>query len=151
MADHRAEQIMDAFFTNIDGLATTKNSVKRDRPYNVESGVNCALSLYQGSDVPYEEGIQNWTYQDMMLTVVIEIFVKAASTTPISQTLNQIRKEITVALQAVASPPLGLGFCHEIEEGESFEPQLEVAEQPTAVQRFEWLVKYRRSRADPSA
>lgn len=151
MADHRAEQIMDAFVTEVTGLDTTKNSVVRDRPYNVELGDNCALSIYQGTDVPYEEGIQNWTYQDMVLTVVIEILVKAASSMPISQTLNQIRKEITTTLQAVADPPLGLSFCIEIEEGTSFEPQLEIAEQPTAVQRFEWMVKYRRSRTDPSA
>lgn len=151
MAAHRAEQIMVAFVSNVMGLTTTKNSVVRDRAYNVEDGDNTALSIYQGDDIPLEDGLQNLNNIDMTLTVIIEIHVKAASTEPISKILNKIRKEITIALQAVADPPLALAWTIEIDESSGFEPQLEIGEKPTAIQRMEWMIKYRRSRTDPSA
>ena len=148
MADHRAEQVMDAFTTLVTGLATTGSNVVRDRPYDVEGSVNEALSVYQGPDNPADES--PWPYIDSELTIYTDIHVRGASTTPISQTLNLIRKEMVLAIMADYTLALA-GIVHEIEEGIAGAPDIEPGEKPIATQRVEWKAKYRRSITDPSA
>lgn len=148
MADHRAEQIMDAFIALVTGLATTSANVTRDRAYDVEGDVDAALSVYQGLDDPLDES--PWPFIDSELMIYTDLHVRVSSATPISQTLNEIRKEMVVAV--MADHTLGLaGIVHEIEEGAASAPDIESGEKPIATQRIEWKVKYRRSLTDPSA
>lgn len=147
MADHHAEQVMDAFTTSITGLATTGLNVIRDHAYDVDSGVAAALSVYQGSDEPVDES--SWPFIDSELTIYTDVHASVGSSVPISQTLNQIRKEMVVAV--MADYTLGLaGIVHEIEEGIASEPEIEPGDKPIAFQRVEWKVMYRRSVTDPS-
>jgi len=153
MADHRAEQVVQAITTALTGLATTASNVSRDRIYNVDDddNINEALSVFMGSDAPVSDDESSWAITSSILTVRIEIFVKSPSTTPISQVMNQIRKEITIALMSNLNPVLGLNFCEDIVEGEAEEPEINKAEQPTGLQNTYWHIQYQRSRTDASA
>ncbi len=147
MADHRAEQVMDAFTSLVMGLATTGANVVRDRVYDVPNDVDAALSIYIGSDEPIEES--PWPYIDSLLTIYADINVRINSDVVVSQWLNLIRKEMVVAIMVDVT--IGLSFVHEIEESIANAPDMSHGEQPVAVQRTEWTVKYRRSITDPSA
>jgi len=150
MADNRAEQIMDAFTTLVTGLTTTGSNVERDRAYAFDDSINYALAVYQGDDTPFDRTDQNWFNINHDLEVSIVIHARLASSTPISQTLNLIRKEITAAV--LADYTLGLSFVIDTVEGNSLKPVIDIGgEKPIAIQTFNWLVKYERSRTDPSA
>lgn len=138
---------MDAFTALVTGLTTTGSNVVRDRAYDVESNVAAALSVFQGADEQADES--PWPFIDSELTVYTDVHVRESSDTPTSQTLNLVRKEMVVAI--MADYTLGLSFVHEIEEGIAGAPDIEPGEQPIAIQRIEWKVKYRRSITDPSA
>ena len=148
MADHKAEQILDAFTTAVTGLATTGANVERDKVYNLDDAITAGLSVEMGSDIKRDDETQGWELVMYTLSVVINIYVKQSSSTPLSQTLNQIRKEIVVALQA--APTLGLSFVQDTIEGSALEPVNGPGEKPMSMQRFEWAVVYQRSRTDPS-
>lgn len=147
MADHRAEQIMDAFVTAITGLTTTGTNVKRDRVYGWTS--TPAISVFQGDDTPIPYIDRNYSLDDFMLNIHLEFHVDEADSIPVSQTLNQIRKEVIIAIQA--APTLGLSFVIDTEEGTTYRPIIEHIDKVTATQSMDFEIKYRRSRTDPSA
>jgi hypothetical protein len=150
MADHKAEQIMDAFVSAVTGLTTTGSNIERDRAYMWEDARLPALAIYQGDDTPTPYADRNYYRDDYHLTIHIDIHVKIATGTALSQTLNLIRKEITAAIQA--DPYLGLsGFVIDCEEGTALRPVIEFADKPTAVQTLEYRVRYWRARSDASA
>lgn len=147
MANHRVEQIMVAFEAAIIGLTTTGTNVKRDRIYAWTT--TPAISLFQGDDVPVPYADRNYSIDDYELTIHVEMHVDEANNIPVSQTLNQIRKEIIIAIQA--DPYLGLpSFVIDTEEGTAFRPSIEHVDKVTATQVMDFTVKYRRSRTDPS-
>lgn len=146
MADHHAEQIMAAVTTLLTGLATTGANVMRDRVYDVDAGVDQALSIYIRDDDPMEDS--PWPYIDSMLTLYVDIHVRTGSDTPVSKTVNQIRKEMVIAI--LADYKMGLSFVHEVVESIANFPATDYVEQPVVVQRTEWSIKYRRSQTDPS-
>lgn len=148
MADHRAEQIMDAFTATVTGLATTGTNVVRDRVYPIGAGVDNGLSVYMGIDDPASRDDQSWNIHNSFLDIRIDMQVRLSSSTDISQQLNLIRKEIVVALQA--DPTLGLSFVVDLIEGIAAAPMEGVADQPIWLQAFNWTVHYERSRSDPS-
>ena len=148
MTDHRAEQIMDAFETILTGLTTTGTNVKRDRVYNWTT--TPAISIFQGDDIPLPYEDRNYSIDDYQLSISIEMHVDESNDTPVSQTLNQIRKEVIIAIQA--DPYLGLSsFVIDTEEGTAYRPTIEHIDKVTATQVMDFTVKYRRSRTDPSA
>ena len=150
MALHRAEQVTAAFESFITGLSTTGSNIDRDRAYAWDASISSALSLYQGVDEPFNPDTQNYHFVDHRLTLRIDIHVRRASVTPLSQALNAIRKEIALALQA--SSNLGLNFVIDIIEGPALEPVIDASgDKPTAIQAYNWYILYRRSRTDPSA
>lgn len=149
MADHRAEQIMSAIETLLTGLTTTGSNVKRDRVYSWDTANLPALSIFQGDDTPIPYADRNYFQDDFELTVHIEMHAENADTIPISTTLNQIRKEVIIAIQADYT--LGLSFVIDTEEQIASQPQIEHINTTTATQVMDFTVKYRRSRADPSA
>lgn len=147
MADHRAEQILDAVVTSLTGLSTTGSNIFRGRHYSLESGSMPALLVYMGSDEPIEMLSQS------LIDSLIEVRVESRTMSPTAQldeSLNQIRKEVTIALQADFSQ--GLDFVLNLEEGKADEPEFsDSGEQPVARQVMNWRITYRRSRTDPSA
>lgn len=140
---------MDALETRLTGLTTTRDFIVRDRPYPAEEDTVSALSLYQGGELPSDE-TESFSFIDMDMVFYIDIHVRESSDYPITQKLNQIRKEINIAVSANDSPPLGLEFCIDLEERGTEEPARGESEYPMARQRMTWTIKYRRSRNDPS-
>jgi hypothetical protein len=140
---------MAAFTAAVTGLATTGQNVVRDRPY--DQVAPCALSIFLGPDTPIGDDDKVYQFIDSYLTIYVDVRVKQSSLIPVTITLNQIRKEIVVAINPEPPNPFGLTFCHWIAEGIAGDPDYDVGDQPTASQRLEWIVKYRRSQSDPSA
>lgn len=148
MADHRAEQIVARVQTLVTGLATTGSSVARGRGDAVPQEQTPALRVYMGADRindPWLPGLL-----DSEIEVVIQAHVHDSATN-VETKLNQIRKEVTIAL--AADFQIGLGaFVHALVETGAERPALggDLAK-PAAAMEMNFLVKYRRSRADPSA
>ena len=140
---HRAEQIVATIVTTLTGLTTTGANVFRGREYNIPDTNLPALKIYMGTDTKLEEYSQG--QMDWELSIRIVGVVK--STGQIDTTLNLIRNEITVALQADHTQ--GLGFLLDSIEGDAAEPIFSVGDQQIAEQELEWQFMYRRSRNDP--
>lgn len=148
MADHRAEQIADALVTKVTGLATTGANVFRGRVHEIPEASLPALCVYVGSDVPRSDGgSSSYRYIDGDLTVMVEAVAKAS--TGVDSTLIQIRKEVTIALQADVTQ--GLAFVMNTEEGPATIDLNGDGDKPVGRMRMDWSIRYRRSRTDPSA
>ena len=147
MALHRAEQIIAAVKTLVTGLTTTGANVDRGRGEEVAAELTPALRVYMGADTIVEPWAQQLLDSD--LEVVIEAKVHDAAAN-VETTLNQIRKEVNIAL--AADYTLALAFVHAIVEIGAGRPQIsgDLAK-PAASMELRYLVKYRRSRTDPSA
>ncbi|MDH5541970.1 MAG: hypothetical protein OEY64_03285 [Nitrospinota bacterium] len=142
--DHRAEQITAKILTLVTGLATTGANVGRDVLDPLEDTELPFLSVAQGEDTKMESSFE---FIDSSLTVIITAYLKANSA--LTTTLNQIRKEIAIALSADYT--LGLAWVLDSNEGDVSAPELLTdAEKGVARQDIAWHVHYRRSRTDPS-
>lgn len=146
MADHRAEQIMAAVTTAVTGLATTGANVERGRLYPLGSDQAAALTVSQGPS-------QNLDDQPMRLkTVRLEYQIIAhvkTTSTAIDSTINQIAKEVYMALQADRT--LGLAFVIDNDwTGNTDIEQDTDSEAITARCGFQFAVMYRHSLTDPS-
>lgn len=149
MADHLREQILDAIVAKLTGLTTTTTNVDRLRLYPHDSAKLPSLNILQADEDIIEDSPHD--YVDRELTVNIEIRVKSSST-QLDQTLNQISKEVTIALAADITQGV-TGLINTTEVGTS-EPELadnEETNKPTALMIMTWLFYYRTTRGDPSA
>ncbi len=144
---HRAESILEAVKGKVTSLTTTGTRVYRGRVYPLQSAELPGLLVYLGQD----EIIQNLSTGklDSRLTVHIDAVVKSP-TAQVDTTLNLIRSEVTVALQADYRQ--GLAYVMDTLELGAGEPALTgEGDQPIGVMRMTWQIHYRRSRADPGA
>ena len=144
---HRAEQIIDAVVTTLTGLTHTGSNVFRGRVHAVPEAKLPALCVYLGPDKII--GQYSQAKFDSELTILVEALVKTADE-QVDELLNQIRKEVTIALQADYTQ--GLSFVLNTLEGDTDAPELSgEGEKPSAALKMEWKFHYRRSRTDPSA
>lgn len=144
MADHRAENIIAAVVTAVTGLTTTGARVYRGRRYELDVDASPSLCVYLGPDLPLSgPGDSPLAYQDSELTVYIEGVVKN-STTAVATTLNQIRHEVAVALNADHTQ--GLAYVHNTTEGETLLDIGVETDKPVGRMRTAWLFLYRRQR-----
>ncbi|MEK9725756.1 MAG: hypothetical protein VW405_20050 [Rhodospirillaceae bacterium] len=149
MADHRAEQIVQAVITKVTGLTTTGSRVYRSRTADLADANLPALVVFMGPDQPRSDGgSSSFRYLDGDLTVAIEAVVKETSDTAAEQKLNLIRKEVAIALQADVTQ--GLSFVLNTTEGTAT-PDLERSDKVRGSMRMDFVFHYRRSRTDPSA
>lgn len=100
MADHIAEQLMDAVETALTGLATTGARVFRNRPDDreLQAAEVPGLLVYLGQE-DVEVSSLDPVYaarRDQLVRVAAVV----SGTSGIDSTLNQIRKEVEVALAA---------------------------------------------------
>lgn len=148
MADHRAEQIADAVVAKLTGLVTTGASCFRARVHELPDTSLPALCVYVGTDVPRPDGgSSSFAFIDGDLTVLVEAVVKASS--DVDSALLQIRKEVTIALQADVTQ--GLSFVMDTQEGAASIDLNGDGDKPVGRLRMDWTFRYRRSRTDPSA
>jgi len=147
MALHRAEQIVAAMQALVTGLATTGTRVDRGRGEPIAEGNTPALRVAMGADTIVEPWVQQLLDSDLDVTVEAFVHDSAAN---VETLLNQIRKEVNIAL--VADYTLGLAFVLAIVELGATRPQVsgDLAK-PAAAMELQYRVKYRRSRLDPSA
>lgn len=149
MADHRAEQIVEAVKGKVTSLTTTGSRVFRSRTGELPDGSLPGLVVSQGPDVPRSDGgSSSWSYIDGDLTITIDAIVKETSDILAEQKLNRIRKEVTIALMADRTQ--GLSFVMNTTEGQAI-PELERGDKVRGTMRMDYTFHYRRSRTDPSA
>jgi len=147
MADHRAEQIMAAVQDLVTGLFTTGDHVDRGRADEIPPAQTPALRVAMGDDLI----VDPWSSDLLDSHVEVSVFaIAATSAANVETQLNQIRKEVNIAL--VTDYTLGLAFVHAIVELGARRPSLagELAK-PVGALELQYQVKYRRSRTDPSA
>lgn len=143
---HRAETIIDTVKTRVTGLATTGTRVFRGRGYPLQEADLPALLLYMGADDVI--GDLSAALLDCQLQVHVDAVVK--TTAQVDTTLNLIREEVTIALQADHTQ--GLAFVIDTAEQGADEPDISNdGEQPAGSLRTRWLISYRRSRTNPGA
>lgn len=144
MADHRAEQIMQAF---VAALGTTSEFVTLRAP---QDDVNQfpSVSVYMGSESPLgETGYEIPHTYSAVLNVVCVVSVR--STTP-ETALNAAKKALHIAI--FQDQRLGLPFVIETMLSDADEPEIDDdGEGLLAQQTVNYEVKYRTSVADRSA
>jgi hypothetical protein len=144
---HRAESIVVAVVAKVTGLTTTGTNVFRGRVYALADTSLPALCVYLGEDRIL--GQYSQAKFDSELTVNIEAVVKTSST-QVDTVLNQIREQVTIALQADYTQ--GLAYLLNTLEGDAAAPELSGdGEQQSAALKLEWKFHYRRARTDPGA
>lgn len=147
MADHRAEQILAAVQTSVTNLTTTGARVERGHADDIPAAQTPALRVRMGDDTIVEP----WAHQ--LLDSQLEVSIYAVvhdSAANVETKLNQVRKEVNVAL--IANDTLGLAFVHSIVEVGARQPALSgELSKPVAAMELQYRVLYRRSRTDPSA
>lgn len=147
MADHRAEQILAAVQTSVSGLATTGTNVERGRADDVPAGNTPALRVAMGDDRIVDPWAQALLDSELEVSIFAMVHDSAVN---VESKLNQVRKEVNVAL--VANDTLGLAFVHAIVELGARRPSMTgESAKPAAAMELQYRVKYRRSRLDPSA
>lgn len=147
---HRAEQIMVEVLSRLTGLATTGDNAFRNRVHGREDTEVPALAIYQEADTPLgEDGFVNYAYLDSELTVKIVAHVKTG-TAPETQ-LNQIRREVHVALMADYQQGIPDVVVTTIPRGTATPVLLSEGEVPTASLDIYWGFQYRSSQTDPGA
>lgn len=144
---HRAESIVAAVLTKVTGLTTTAARAFRGRVYPLQASELPAVFVYQGPDEITQHLLQGKL--DSLLTVHVEAVAKSP-TAQIDTTLNLIREEVTVALQADYTQ--GLAYVIDTREVGAEAPALTGdGDAPSGTLRMTWQIHYRRSRANPGA
>ena len=149
MAEHKREQVIEAFIAAITGLATTGSNVKRMLVYNIQVSELPTLIVRQSSDVPVvgDEGNRSQKFKDSELDIEVDYYVRANSDP--DSVINQIDKEVIIAVEADAT--LGLSFVHDTYEGVISEPEVMSDGEYTIVKATKvFTVAYRMSETDPS-
>lgn len=145
---HRAEQIMVAVLSQLTGLATTGTNAFRNRVHGLEDAETPALTIYQESDTPLgEDGFSNYAFLDSELTIKIVAHVKAGGSP--ETRLNQIRREVHVALMTDYQQGLPEVVLTTVPRGAAAPVLLSEGERPTASLDIYWGVQYRSSQTDP--
>src|SRR5688500_10924967 len=115
---HRAESIVERVKTVVTGLTTTSTRVYRGRVYPLQESEVPGLLVYMGQDRIVN--VLSQSLMDSLLSVHIDEVVKA--TGQVDTTLNLIREQVTIALQA--DHTLTLSYVMGIEESGADEPNL---------------------------
>jgi hypothetical protein len=147
MADHRAESIILAVVAKVTSLTTTGARVFRGRVYPLQDSEEPGLCVFMGPDNP-DEVAETFNIINSMLTITVAAYVKT-SASQVDTVLNQIRKEVTIALQVDNTQ--GLIYVLETIEGPATPSLSGEGDKPSGYLNMDWKIQYRRSRLDPSA
>lgn len=146
MADHKAEQVIVGVVAAVQNLTTTGTNVRRGRSVPLDDDQFTGLSVHLGPDEPIDDS--GWPNVHSDLTVLISAHARG-SDEDIDTVLNQIRKEVTIALWV--DPMFGLSFILDMTEGATDEPEIDSESgYITGRMRTAWIIRYDRNRMDPS-
>lgn len=148
MALHIAEQIMASLKTTLTGLTTTTTFIERARVYPFDVNIKNALTLSMGTDELLDENELTFEKVDSLLTFFVDAHVKTNSV-QIDTQLNLIRAEVVTAIMSDHTQG---GLVIDTDEAGSEEPEISGSgDTITAMMRMSFVVRYRRSRTDPTA
>jgi hypothetical protein len=97
VADHVAKQLRAAVITAVTGLATTGANVFGSRVYPVRDAQIPCLLVYTPEESAEDATLEATRYQR---TIAIRVEALAKATASLEDTLDQIRKEVEIALAA---------------------------------------------------
>lgn len=143
---HLATQIIDWVADRVSNLPTTGSNVSRNRFYRFPSAVAVGLSIYSGPEGKVDPRKQRLV--DAEFTVLLVAHVREGWANDIDSALQQIRKEVNLALIAAPCPEFIMSYWEDslpeifIDEGGS---------KPTAYLTIPWVFKYRRLIDNPEA
>lgn len=146
MADHFAQQIIDAVVTALTGLTTTGSNITQGKQWPFNDGQVTALTVSMGENIPLD------TQSFAIYTARLEVIVTAHAKTTGSQAdslLNQISKEVFIAL--MTDRTRGLSFVIDTEWAGNDQPDIDVSTEAIAAQQdLRFFITFRHSLTDPS-
>lgn len=149
METHRAEEIMSAIGSRLASLSTKGIRAIRDRSFPRDLGQLPVVHVYQGRDIPVENGANSMALIDRELEVLIDAYVDAAPD-QLDAALNQIRRDVYVAM--MADQNMTLPFVQTVMWKGDGAPELPDAETPSVGRMaMSFAVRYRHSHSNPSA
>lgn len=148
MADHYAEQILVAIESIATNLLTTGTNVNRDQVDPVSDSKLPHLSVDMGTDEKVDGSDDNMAFMDSVLNV--SIIARVKKTIGLSTQLNQIRKEVHIAMAADYQLGLPDIVIDSVYVGASAVDKSGELEKEAALQSFNYQVRYRHSLTDPS-
>jgi hypothetical protein len=136
---HRAESILSAIETTLNGLTTTGANVARARVYAVDSFPS--LSIYKGNDLAAES---DEMLDPLMRNLFFDVEIHINQSGNPETHLNAIAAEVYAALNLDYT--LGLGYVFSCEIVGDDAPEIEGAQDlPVARMRSAWRVIYEHS------
>lgn len=150
MADHRAEQILAAVKTTLSNVNSFETLRAPLDALSNELQEVPAVCIFMGEDpLQDDDGFQVMGSMRSIMTVNIDLWDQADRDTNIETKLNQLRKDVHIAL--MATPRLGLSFVIDFRPFGADEPDLSPdGEAITGMRRTIWIAEYNSSVTDPS-
>ena len=139
MANHLRRQIREAVGTKLTGLTTTGSRVFQSRVYPVQDAELPCLLVFTQSETVEAETVH--APRTLSRTLQLEVSAVAKATADLDDTLDQICKEVEIAL----APPVSGGLMSLIEDIVLRSTDIELsgsAEKPTGVARMVFEVSY---------
>lgn len=149
----RAESILAAIETLLDGTTDAGANVQRGQVYAHEETKLPAIAIFMGPDVPAGEMQTGFT--DWDLTVLIQTTVSIAAwytdmSAAVETSLNALREQIHALL--LADHTLGLSYVIDTTAGPAEQPIIDGdGELPVGSQILQFVVRYRASFSDIGA
>ena len=134
--------------TTLAGLTTTGANVTRDYVYTHDSLPSINIMQDDEDVVNGSDDGEVYEYRDRILPVTIEARAEV-SDAQIATTLNQIAKEVIIAIEADIT--IGLSFVQDSRETGTDKIEVGPGEKQTGLLRMRWEFDYRSARTDPSA
>ncbi len=150
MEYHRAEEIMSAIESRLATLSAKGIKTLRGRSIPSDGSALPRVNVYQGSDLPVENGVNTLALIDRELAVRIDAYVDAAPA-QLDAALNRIRREVYVAM--MADQNMMLPFVQTVMWKGDGAPEVPDPEAHPSVGRvaMSFAVRYRHSHGNPSA
>lgn len=147
----RAEQIIDAMATAIQGFASYTGNVFTNRADSLSEaqGELPATSVDIGTDEPLDEdGAVNFAFIDSLLTVETTMVARSTDELELKSTLFDMRRQVHRAL--MQDQQLGLSFVIGLRYGGADKPEMN-AESEFMIGKLvcRWPVHYRMNISDP--
>ncbi|MCC7041109.1 MAG: hypothetical protein IT516_12445 [Burkholderiales bacterium] len=139
MANHLRRQIREAVGTKLTGLTTTGSRVYQSRVYPVQNTELPCLLVFARSESVEAESVHAPRVLSRLLQIEVDAVTKA--TADLDDTLDQICKEVEIAL----APPVSGGLMNLVEDIVLRSTDIELsgsAEKPTGVARMVFEVSY---------
>jgi hypothetical protein len=105
MADHLRQQIVDAIATTVTGLATTSTRVFKERVYALEASNLPGILIEDGAEQLMSTTLS--TPRTFVREMRVNVIGAAASVSTLGATLNQIAKEVEIAMAMPVSALAG--------------------------------------------